>query len=385
MLTFLELYQTLLGFVFYKLYTDAGLMYPPSLDAKKYEAAAGVGAFCLQETGRSSTTAMQKHKTIEIDGRKISGRDVRQTIKTITTSAEDMAKDSLPYTTSFAPEENQDEDFVPHLSKSMEPDTSLPTFRTLESLLRPLSTKLFTPYTFFLSREISRSIFEFLIRSFGGRVGWPASSGDGSPIDEDDPSITHVIIDRPVAPLKVKPAKEQEWRLRRKFVQPQWIVDCINSGKILLEEPYAQGRTLPPHLSPFGEYEGAYDPTTALLGTQSGPGDSESEEERADEDEADKNGETSPNDHLIRRTLDDATENPSTLRTAELAAEAAGMNYDAFEREVSKLGRKIVSKQQRMGDVEEEDMNKMMMTNKQRKLYEKMRYSEKRKESEVRV
>lgn len=216
-------------------------------------------------------------------------------------------------------------------------------------------------------------------------MGWPASSGDGSPIDEDDPSITHVIIDRPAAPLKVKPTKEQEWRLRRKFVQPQWIVDCVNSGKILLEEPYAQGRTLPPHLSPFGEYEGAYDPTTALLGTQSGPGDSESEEERADEDEADKNGETSPNDHLIRKTLDDATENPSTLRTAELAAEAAGMNYDAFEREVSKLGRKIVSKQQRMGDVEEEDMNKMMMTNKQRKLYEKMRYSEKRKESEVRV
>ena len=49
MLTFLELYQTLLGFVFFKLFTDAGLVYPPPMDASKDEAAAGVGAFSLQE------------------------------------------------------------------------------------------------------------------------------------------------------------------------------------------------------------------------------------------------------------------------------------------------------------------------------------------------
>jgi hypothetical protein len=34
MLTFLELYQTLLGFVFFKLYTDAGPVYPPPLRTK---------------------------------------------------------------------------------------------------------------------------------------------------------------------------------------------------------------------------------------------------------------------------------------------------------------------------------------------------------------
>ena len=43
MLTFLELYQTMLGFVFFKLYTDAGLVYPPPLDTKKDEGAAGAG------------------------------------------------------------------------------------------------------------------------------------------------------------------------------------------------------------------------------------------------------------------------------------------------------------------------------------------------------
>ena len=49
MLTFLELYQTLLGFVFFKLYTDASLVYPPPLDSNKDEAGAGIGAYVLKE------------------------------------------------------------------------------------------------------------------------------------------------------------------------------------------------------------------------------------------------------------------------------------------------------------------------------------------------
>ena len=72
MLTFLELYQTLLGFVFFKLYTDAGLVYPPPLDVQKDEGAAGVGAFNLQEAkvNRPATTAA-KSKVVEVDGKRI--------------------------------------------------------------------------------------------------------------------------------------------------------------------------------------------------------------------------------------------------------------------------------------------------------------------------
>lgn len=383
MLTFLELYQTLLGFVFFKLYTDAGLVYPPPLDVKKYEAAAGVGAFSLQEAGRSSTSSAPKHKTVEIDGRKISGKDVRQTIKTIAASSEDVNMDSAPNGQTSVSEEDQDEDFIPHPSKNPnESDTTLPTLKTLESLPKPVSTTLFSPYTFFLSRETSRSIFEFLIRSFGGRVGWPASSGNGSPIDEDDPSITHVIIDRPVAPLKVESAEEKERRLRRKYVQPQWIVDCINAGKILLEEHYAQGQTLPPHLSPFGEYEGAYDPTAGPVGSQIELEEEESEEEDKEEEAGDEDAAES-DDHRLKKALEDAAKDPSALRTAELAAEAAGMDYDAFQREVKKLGKKVKKEQAKAEGVEEEDMNKMMMSNKKRKLYEKMKHSQKKKETEV--
>jgi pescadillo protein len=381
MLTFLELYQTLLGFVFFKLYTDAGLVYPPPLDFKKYEAAAGVGAFSLQETGGHSSSANLKHKTVEVDGRTVSGKDVRQAIKTITASSEDSEMDSSSHVVLHTPSEPQEEDFVLHPSKSTETDGSLLTYKSLETLPKPLSTTLFSSYTFFLSRETSRSIFEFLIRSFGGRVGWPASSGDGSPINVDDMSVTHVIIDRPIAPLALS-TQEKEQRSRRKYVQPQWIVDCINAGKILLEESYTQGQTLPPHLSPFGELEGAYDPTAITNDSQLEVEDSESEDEKAEE--VNENGDAGSDDHSLKSSLKTAIEDSSTLRTAEFAAEAAGMDYDAFEKEVGKLGRKN-AKEQPVNTVEEEDMNKMMMSNKKRKLYEKMRHSQKRKESEVRV
>ena len=62
MLTFLELYQTMLGFVFFKLYTDAGLVYPPPLDIKKDEGAAGVGAYSLQEATKPALPSKPKAK-----------------------------------------------------------------------------------------------------------------------------------------------------------------------------------------------------------------------------------------------------------------------------------------------------------------------------------
>ena len=267
MLTFLELYQTLLGFVFFKLYTDTGLVYPPPLDAKKDEGAAGVGAFSLQEANHNVVGPVTKTKEVEIDGKKISSKDVRQTIKSITASASQLSGVDVNMADADTNTADADEEFVaqPSTSDPNAHGASLPTLQSLSSLPQSITTNLFAPYTFFLSRESSRPIFEFIVRSFGGRIGWPASSGGGSPFDETDDSITHVIIDRPVVERPNETAHERERRLRRKYVQPQWVVDCINAGKILLEEPYAQGKTLPPHLSPFGEYEGAYDPTAGLI------------------------------------------------------------------------------------------------------------------------
>ncbi|KAJ3813647.1 Pescadillo N-terminus-domain-containing protein [Lentinula aff. lateritia] len=373
MLTFLELYQTLLGFVFFKLYTDTGLVYPPPLDAKRDESAAGVGAYLLQEASqKSDKPAVTKVKVVEVEGRQVSGRDVYKTIKNIASSssnADDMDVDAPTVENNFREIE---EEFIVQPSKSdTEITSSLPTLQSLKALPQSINTSLFAPYTFWLSRETSRPIFEFLVRSFGGKIGWPASSGGGSPFDESDDSITHTIIDRPVIEQPSENNEQRERRLKRRYVQPQWVVDSINAGKILLEAPYAQGQTLPPHLSPFGEYEGAYDPAALA-----------NEEAAADEDESDIEGEdveiedADLENEALQAVATAATEDSATLRAAELAAEAAGIDPSTFEKEVAKSRRKLKKSSSNGIDEAETDMNKMMMSNKQKKLYEKVKHSQ---------
>jgi len=369
MLTFLELYQTLLSFVLFKIFTDAGLIYPPPLDAKKDNDGAGIDALVLQDCSRQILPA----SITSAAGCQITGKTVRQMIKTIDVSSESNIPDvemSNAEPTTMDPEE----EFVPQRSasdKAAQP--ALPTLQSISTLPRTLSVSLFAPYTFFLSRETPRPIFEFIVRSFGGRIGWPPSSGSCSSIDENDPTITHVIVDRPVVAKQETP-DQRELRLRRKYVQPQWIVDCINAGKILLEESYAQGKPLPPHFSPFGEYEGAYIPH-----------DEPSHEEQIEaneEDGTEENGEEEAGEALDE--IFTASHDPASLRAAELAAEAAGVDYGAFEDSVKKTSKKQakIMKVDLLEDAEG-DMNKMMMSNKQRKLYEKMKYSNKKKETEV--
>lgn len=43
---------------------------------------------------------------------------------------------------------------------------------------------------FYLGREVPREQLLVVIRSFGGKVGW---EGEGSPLKEDDESITHQV------------------------------------------------------------------------------------------------------------------------------------------------------------------------------------------------
>ncbi|GBE78381.1 Pescadillo N-terminus-domain-containing protein [Sparassis latifolia] len=380
MLTFLELYQTLLGFVFFKLYTDAGLVYPPPQDVEKDESGAGVGAFKLQESKPVQPLAAPKAKEVEVNGKRVSSKDVRHTIKTIgTASAVDGDGDvDMEATDSAVPEEDEEE-FIPQPSTShTDETTSLPTLKTLSALPQSTSSRLFAPCTFWLSRETSRPIFEFIVRSFGGRIGWPASSGSGSPFDETDESITHVIIDRPVVERPDETEAEKERRRSRKYVQPQWVADCINAGKILLEEPYLQGKTLPPHLSPFGEHAGAYDPTVGLR-EDVDMEDAEEAEEAGDADEGEsKVNEDRPEKVALKAAA--VAEDEVALRAAELEAEAAGVDYGTFEKEAKKAQKK--TKQVKEAAEGEEDMNKMMMSNKQRKLYERMKHGEKKRAAE---
>lgn len=379
MLTFLELYQTLLGFVFFKLYTDAGLVYPPPLDAKKDEAGAGVGAFSLQDAKRTGDApATKKVKEVEVDGKRVSGKDVRQTIKSISASAPSNG-DAADEPSADAMLEEEEEEFVPHQSTTNPAEgATLPTLKTLSSLPQSNASRLFAPYTFWLSRETSRPIFEFLVRSFGGRIGWPTTSGSGSPFEEDDDSITHVIIDRPLVQRPDETDEDRERRRRRKYVQPQWVVDCINAGKILLEEPYAQGNPLPPHLSPFEARLDAYDPTVGAVAQDV---DMEAEDESAEEQDDEDEAMETPEASVLKAAA--TAEDAAALRAAELAAEAAGIDFGTFEKESRKARKKVRVVEDQPEAEGEEDMNKMMMSNKQRKLYERMKYGERKRDAEV--
>ena len=371
MLTFLELYQTLLGFVYFKLYTDSGLMYPPPLDTKKDDAAAGVGAFSLQQATGQRILDSKKHSEP-----KVSARDVRQTIKTI--SSEVPSNEPTEHLAEQTEYMAVEEDFVPQPSKSNpEEAVALSTFKSLSAQEGSTVAKLFTPYAFWLSRETSRPVFEFVVRACGGKIGWPQSLGSGSPFDEFDESITHVIIDRPLAERPHETQEERDRRLRRKYIQPQWVIDSVNAGKTLLEEKYAQGKPLPPHLSPFDDYEGAYDPTPANPGDDVEMPEIESDEE--EEEEVVGGGELGSG---LATLVAGVTDDPDALRAAELAAEAAGIDHDAFEREVKKT-KKVKGKLAPVTVETEEEMNKMLMSNKKRKLYERMQYGQRKKDAEV--
>ncbi|KAJ3753287.1 Pescadillo N-terminus-domain-containing protein [Lentinula raphanica] len=333
MSTFLELYQTLLGFVFFKLYTDAGLVYPPPLDAKRDENAAGVGAYTLQQASdKTDKPAVPKSKSWKLKDVRCRERMSSKLSKN-GFNVDDIDVDS-PVVENDACD--ADEEFVVHPSKS-EPEaaSSLPTLQSLESLPQTINTSLFAPYTFWLSRETSRPIFEFLIRSFGGRIGWPEPSGGGSPFDESDESITHVIIDRPA--------------------------------------PYAQGEILPPHLSPFGEFESAYDPAALANEDAAEEEESEIEDEDAEIEDAEPQTATAG---ALEAAVSAGVEDSATLRAAELAAEAAGIDPSAFEKEVTKSQRKSKKKSFNGVDEAEAHMNKMLMSNKQKKLYEKVKHSQ---------
>lgn len=423
MSTFLELYQTLLGFVLYKLYTDINLVYPPHFDESQDEQAAGFGALRLTEAGKAALDGLggegqggakgRLQQNVAAAGKKVSAREVREQIQAINSTAgaasdaqeDDEDQEEREAAAQAQGEEDAADDFTEQPSKNADDQaTAGPSLTTLAQLDSSSSSSvqntLFAPYYFYISRECPRGMLEFVLRCFGAssaQIGWDSiSGGAGSAFDEDDERITHHIVDRPP---HARFARDHGGK--RAYVQPQWVVDCVNAKKRLATGPYEPGKTLPPHLSPFVDNEavkrrGGYVPAeasevqasiqeeehaSAAEDDEDDDDDDEEEEEVMEADEAEENA-------TLSALLADPT-NSELLSAAELEAEQAGGEdalaalHRAHAAALKKAGKDSNGKPTTNKKAataaavdEEEDeakkMAKMLMSNKQRKLYNKV-------------
>lgn len=202
MLTFLEVYITLMKFINVKLYKDIGLEYPPPQD--------------------------NDYNSLVI-------RHIQEKIK------EKQSKDSAA-------------EYIPNLQSE-----EMKKIQKKEEKIQ-LRKGLFKNYVFYISREVPKDVIQLIISSCGGVFG---DDSDDSPIKEDSPEITHYIVDRPHENIDYVENKEYiqpQWVfdclnsikiLPTSEYSPQKTVTVIDkeTGKKRTELT-----RLPPHVSPFYEY-----------------------------------------------------------------------------------------------------------------------------------
>lgn len=329
--TFVEFYQTLLGFVNFRLYTSVGLVYPPKFNQSSDDQGAELAAFTLEgntvgpleqlklqmANGGSNDAPPDPKLQAEID----------KLMLQLNNQEKDMEQNKEANT---AEVEEQEEEQATEAIDKFEPVAPggdilpQPAYSTTDP------STLFSSLTFFLSRETPRQPLEFILRAFGcKRIGWDAVLGDGAfSHNEFDSSITHQVVDRPLmqAPQSEagnEPIEDNQTaqRLRpssrvpgRIYVQPQWIWDSINDEELKRPDLYAPGAQLPPHLSPFvKKVRGQYDPSQPLADQEREDEELEADSDLGDEPDVSEDEEES----ISRNAKNNVVSDNGTDETAE--------------------------------------------------------------------
>jgi len=277
MLTYFEFYETLMGFVLYKLYSDIGIRYPMSItsvDKSNSSSILAANLHALSREARASRTSVSnvvseaEHASssnqMDVE-KKDTGNKSEKLIKTVDTALDKIAgqedsEDDAEDESDVEGETEKDDEIGAPLKAALEVlAEEQEAIVGGGAVLDDEATKrrrLFAGLTFFLSREVPRGYLELACLTYGGKVGW---DGDDSPISVKDPSITHHIVDRPKIPASFESLPKS-----REYIQPQWILDCANFRLLLPCQKYLVGGELPPHLSPWvNDEEEGYKPAYA--------------------------------------------------------------------------------------------------------------------------
>lgn len=344
MVTFLEFYSTLLHFVLFKLYNDAGLVYPPPINMEQLKGIGGLSAYVLQSKDQGvNKLLLSKDETEEID----------ESAPGATLSTEELEKAKR------ADEEDAQEDEEVEDVETVELDQFASTNKETGDVLaqpskfsHPTST-LFSKFLFFIGREVPMDILELCILSAGGNLISEIAL-DEMKVNQpeaysklDLSNVTHQIVDRPKVNAKVA---------GRTYIQPQWVFDSINKAELLPVNEYGPGETLPPHMSPWGD-SGAYNPDAAITDDIEGE---QSDEELDANDEADVE-----------------EEDEAAREQRELELEASGVKFSDRSEEKDKKRKRSA----KSAEEEEKELKKIMMSNKQKKLYNKMQYGIEKKDN----
>uniref|UniRef100_A0A0D6QUE6 Pescadillo homolog n=1 Tax=Araucaria cunninghamii TaxID=56994 RepID=A0A0D6QUE6_ARACU len=378
MLTFVEFYETLLGFVNFKLYYDIGVKYPPILDPQLEAAAAELYAMVKGLASNTATSMEEDALDAAVENNAIESEpnELEQKEKILAESQARLAL--LQHRLSSVGKERdaisdgQQKDMALQIREQSEEgeddDEETKACRTL-----------FKGFKFFLGREVPRESLLFVIPAFGGVASW---EGDGAPYKETDEDITHQIVDRPTQSHKF---------LSRDYVQPQWVYDCVNARLILPTEDYFVGRVPPPHLSPFVDDEAeGYLPERAETVKRLQAAAKKQLLPMPGMEDQDMNDQVKMLADAIARNEDNEAREKEKREAAlerayqeDLLKELQGDTYSA-----PLLGKETDELQERSQREESDDskvLSQIMMSGKKRKLYEAMQMGKAKKKAHVKL